>query len=169
MGEEIETQVLEELNEELEVEQEEPTSNDCNAAFDEPICFSGSGFDQELLKSIDDEIEMSTNANVVVESVLNPEGSDQYNESIVYLEPILTIQHVVKLHEILKQSYASNNKVEINVAQVSSIDTASLQLLVALKKNAVKQQKAITFASPSQRFIESAELLGLLEVLEISV
>jgi anti-anti-sigma factor len=99
--------------------------------------------------------------------VFEPAVTEEAVESIINLDATLTIQHVVKLHEKLKQSYAANNAIEINAAQVSSIDTASLQLLVALKKNAVKQQKAIIFAAPSRRFIESAELLGLLEVLEI--
>ena len=168
MGEGIETQVLDNLNEEIDVGQEESNDNDKNSVDDKSICFSSSAYDRELLKS-EDEIEMSTVANIIEEPVLNSVEPDQFGESIVYLESSLTIQHVGKLYEILKQSYTSNNNIEIDASQVSSIDTASLQLLVALKKNAVKQQKVITFTSLSQRFKESAELLGLLEVLEISV
>ncbi|NOT11332.1 MAG: STAS domain-containing protein [Methylococcaceae bacterium] len=88
-------------------------------------------------------------------------------ESIIKLEATLTIQHVVKLHEKLKQTYTAHDVIEINAGQVSSIDTATLQLLVALKKDAAKQQKSVVFAEPSSRFIESAELLGLLEVFDI--
>jgi anti-anti-sigma regulatory factor len=169
MGEEIETTVLEELNEESEVMQEQLIVDEINADSYDPTSLSNSVDDQEFLEPNDNEIEMSTSANIAEEQVLNPALLDKFCESTVSLDSTLTIQHVVKLYETLKQSYASNNKIEINASQVSSIDTASLQLLVALKKNAVKQQKAIIFASPSQRFIESAELLGLLEVLEIDV
>jgi len=86
---------------------------------------------------------------------------------IIILDANLTIQHVVTLYEKLKKSYSAHNAIEINASQVSSIDTSTLQLLVALKKNAVKQQKEVIFVAPSQRFIESAGLLGLLDILDI--
>ena len=88
---------------------------------------------------------------------------------VITLDAALTLQHVVKLYEKLKQAYAAHDALEINAAQVTSIDTASLQLLVALKKDAVKQQKTVIFTEPSRRFIESAGLLGLLEILDIDV
>jgi len=62
---------------------------------------------------------------------------------------------------------AANDSIEINASDVASIDTATLQLLVALKKDAVKLQKSVIFNSPSPRFIESAKLLGLLEILDV--
>lgn len=108
---------------------------------------------------------------------LNTEVSEDQNseqdkvsddaESVVNLEAVLTIQNVANLCEKLKKSYSAHEVVEINASQVASIDTATLQLFVALKKEAVKQQKTIVLKEPSQRFVESARLLGLLEVLEI--
>ncbi|CAA9892589.1 Sulfate transporter/antisigma-factor antagonist STAS [Candidatus Methylobacter favarea] len=89
-------------------------------------------------------------------------------DSIINLEANLTIQKVLKLHEKLKNSLTANDTVIINAAEVASIDTASLQLFVALKKTAVKLQKEIVFAAPSRRFIDSAALLGLLEVLDVN-
>ena len=86
---------------------------------------------------------------------------------IINLDATLTIQNVATLHEKLKKSYAANDAIEINASLVSSIDTATLQLLVALKKDAVKRQKEVVFAAPSPRFIESAGLLGLLGILDI--
>jgi anti-anti-sigma regulatory factor len=50
---------------------------------------------------------------------------------------------------------------------VASVDTATLQLFVALKKDAIKQKKEVDFFQPSPRFIESARLLDLLDILEI--
>jgi anti-anti-sigma regulatory factor len=88
-------------------------------------------------------------------------------ESLITLEATATIQNVVKLYEKLKNSYAAYNTIEIDASSVSSIDTATLQLLIALKKDAIKEQKQVVFAAPSQRFIEAAELLGLLEILNV--
>jgi anti-anti-sigma regulatory factor len=92
---------------------------------------------------------------------------DAAAEPIVNLDATLTIQNVAILYEKLKKSYSANNAIEVDASQVSSIDTASLQLLVALKKDALKQQKEVVFAAPSLRFIESAKLLGLLGALGV--
>jgi anti-anti-sigma regulatory factor len=121
----------------------------------------------EIIDVDSSEIEMNVIADLPVSQVSNENAIEEVVESIINLDTTLTIQHVVNLHEKLKKSYSANNTIEINAAHVSSIDTSTLQLLVALKKDAIKQQKKVVFASPSRRFIESAELLGLLEILEI--
>ncbi len=99
---------------------------------------------------------------VVEDSV--PEKTDG---SIIDLDATLTIQNVVKLHEQLKNCIAINDQIEINASDVSSIDTTTLQLLVSLKKDAVKLQKKVSIIYPSPRFVESAKLLGLLDVLDV--
>lgn len=99
--------------------------------------------------------------------VLDEASPEDTAGPMIILDANLTIQHVVTLYEKLKKSYSAHNAIEINASQVSSIDTSTLQLLVALKKNAVKQQKEVTFVAPSRRFIESAGLLGLLDILNI--
>ena len=95
-------------------------------------------------------------------SVLEDTESSQ-----VDLDATLTIQNVVKLHEKLKNIVAMHDQIEINASDVSSIDTSTLQLLVSLKKEAVKLQKQVTIIYPSPRFVESARLLGLLDVLDV--
>lgn len=93
--------------------------------------------------------------------------SEETNDSQIDLDATLTIQNVVKLHEKLKNLLAVHDQIEINASDVSSIDTATLQLLVSLKKDAVKLQKKVTIIYPSPRFLESAQLLGLLDVLGV--
>jgi anti-anti-sigma regulatory factor len=88
--------------------------------------------------------------------------------SAINLDETLSIQNIVKLHEELKKSYAANDAIEIDASHVAAIDTATLQLFVALRKDAAKQKKEVVFFQPSQRFIESARLLGLLEILGIT-
>ncbi|MDP3589667.1 MAG: STAS domain-containing protein [Methylobacter sp.] len=94
-------------------------------------------------------------------------ASDESAGSQIDLDATLTIQNVVKLHEKLKNSFAIHDQIEINASDVSSIDTATLQLLVSLKKEAVKLQKQVTIIYPSPRFVESAQLLGLVDVLDV--
>jgi anti-anti-sigma regulatory factor len=114
------------------------------------------------------EIDMkSTIANLPKDQVSDEMEIEGVVEPLITLEANSTIQNVVMLYEKLKKSYSAYNAIEIDASSVSSIDTATLQLLVALKRDAIKEQKKVVFAAPSQRFIESAELLGLLEILNV--
>ncbi len=93
--------------------------------------------------------------------------SEEMEEGMCDLDSTLTIQNVVKLHEKLKNLLAVHDQIEINASDVSSIDTATLQLLVSLKKDVDKLKKKVTIIYPSPRFVESAKLLGLLDVLDV--
>jgi ABC-type transporter Mla MlaB component len=136
-------------------------------------------------ESVMDEIEVENDSSVADEMVDNyldegdnetdvldnaeasVEASDEAIGSQIDLDAMLSIQHVVQLHEKLKNFLAVNDQIEINASDVSSIDTATLQLLVSLKKDAAKLQKKVTIIYPSPRFVESAKLLGLSDVLDV--
>jgi anti-anti-sigma regulatory factor len=99
--------------------------------------------------------------------VAEESGSEETACFQIDLDSTLTIQNVTKLHEELKLSLAMYDHIEINASDVASIDTSTLQLLVSLKKDAVKLQKEVSIIYPSPRFIESANLLGLCDVLDV--
>ncbi len=113
-----------------------------------------------------DEIE-GENHNVLVDEMAKDFESVETERSIIDLDATLTIQHVVNLHEKLKSFMAMHDQFEINASDVASIDTATLQLLVSLKREAVKLQKNVDIIYPSPRFVESAQLLGLSDVLGV--
>ncbi|TAK65125.1 STAS domain-containing protein [Methylobacter sp.] len=133
-----------------------------------------------------DEIERENDSSLVGEMIENglderdkvagtlddteavAEDFEETAGSQIDLDATLSIQNVVQLHEKLKNSLAINDQIEINASDVASIDTATLQLLVSLKKDAVKLQKKVTIIYPSPRFVESAQLLGLLDVLDVN-
>jgi anti-anti-sigma regulatory factor len=117
--------------------------------------------------TLDDSIVAICSDDIAINTIVDELEIADFAEPMITLEATLTIQNVAALHEKLKKAYSANNVMEINASQVTSIDTATLQLLVVLKKDAVKQQKEVVFAMPSLRFIESAGLLGLLEILDI--
>jgi anti-anti-sigma regulatory factor len=121
----------------------------------------------ENLEADSSEIDMNTNADMPEGEVSGAVEDSADAESSITLDATLSIQNVVKLHERIKKSYAVFDTLEINASQVSAIDTATFQVLVALKKDAAKQQKEVIITSPSPRFIESAGLLGLLEILDV--
>lgn len=85
----------------------------------------------------------------------------------VKLEPELSIQKVANLYERLIATLEQNDDIEIDAAEVKSIDTATLQLLVVFKQEVVKLHKQVKFIA-SERFVDSAKLLGVAEMLEIA-
>jgi anti-anti-sigma regulatory factor len=71
------------------------------------------------------------------------------------------------LHERLLKALDNNSKIFLDASAVSVADTASLQLLLILKRTAIKLQKEVVIDFPSDRFIEAADLLGISEMLEV--
>jgi len=120
-----------------------------------------------LAEEMNDDYSMDASDQVMQEAVADDSVAEETEGSQIDLDATLTIQNVVKLHEKLKNLLAMHDEIEINASDVSSIDTATLQLLVSLKKSAVKLQKKVSIIYPSPRFVESAQLLGLLDILDV--
>jgi len=147
--------------EEIEIEN---YSNTVEADIEDPV--SNDAMENTEESEISNEIEIEQNSMALEETTENL-AADNSVESQIDLAPTLTIQHVVSLSEKLKASLAAHDQIEINASDVVSVDTSTLQLLVSLKKEAAKLQKQVTIIYPSPRFVESAQLLGLSDMLEV--
>jgi anti-anti-sigma regulatory factor len=128
-----------------------------------PIDFN----DYEQLAAGSSEVNMNANREIPEDQTSDEAIADDALEPEIILDANLSIQNVVKLYEKVKKAYAAYDAIEIDASHVASVDTSTLQLFVALKKDAVKQNKEVNFFQPSPRFIESARLLDLLDILEI--
>jgi len=62
----------------------------------------------------------------------------------------LTIYHALELKEKLLDALAQTTDLELNLAQVGEMDTAGLQLLVLLKKEAQRAGKCVRIVAHSQ-------------------
>ncbi len=111
------------------------------------------------------QFEVETMSDDVNEVTEETSISEIKGEPLIDLEAKSSIQTVGNLYEQLKCSLASHDKIEIDASAVSSIDTATLQLLVSLKKDASHLQKEVSIIYPSSKFIESAYLLGVYHLL----
>ncbi|MGR8929049.1 MAG: STAS domain-containing protein [Gammaproteobacteria bacterium] len=85
----------------------------------------------------------------------------------IVLDASQTIRNVAELHERLLNALNNSEKIDIDASAVSTIDTATLQLLLVLKQTASKMQKHVAIDFPSERFIEAADLLGLSQMLDV--
>ncbi|MBI2276351.1 MAG: STAS domain-containing protein [Dechloromonas sp.] len=62
----------------------------------------------------------------------------------------LTIYHALEQKHLLLDALAATSELELNLAQVAEIDTAGLQLLVLLKKEAQRAGKQVRIVAHSQ-------------------
>lgn len=85
----------------------------------------------------------------------------------IVLDSVQTIQNVTQLYERLLHALDEHNKIDIDASAVTMTDTATLQLLLVLKQTAVRMQKEVSIDFPSEKFIETAEQLGLAEMLNV--
>ena len=98
-----------------------------------------------------------------------PDAADNAQSELtnLTLDEVMNIQGVTALYEKLRKIFDEYPQIDIDASNVQSIDTASLQLLIIIKQEAIKLHKQLVFDFPSEAFIEAAKLLGLDEMLEI--
>jgi len=73
----------------------------------------------------------------------------------------LTIYSAARLKDELLGHLSSCAEVELNLEEVSEMDSAGLQVLLMLKKEAVRVNKEVSFVKHSQAVVEIIELLNL--------
>ena len=76
----------------------------------------------------------------------------------------LTIFTAAEQKKQLLDFLHSGQALEINLANVSEIDTAGLQLLILVKREAVQANKKLSFVMHSQVVLEILELANLTSV-----
>ncbi len=120
--------------------------------------------------SVNDDVsheEKTIEAELASDKPSNEQPADATEDSKIILDATLNIQNVSKLYEQMNTLLDKQERIEIDASSVSSVDTATLQLLVVLKQTAIKLHKEIIIDFPSDNFVEAAELLGLSEMLEV--
>jgi len=62
----------------------------------------------------------------------------------------LTIYHALEQKQVLLDALAATSELELNLSHVGEIDTAGLQLLILLKKEALRAGKQVRIVAHSQ-------------------
>ena len=73
----------------------------------------------------------------------------------------LTIYRAAELKPLLLAALPGTGPIELNLAEVSEVDTAGLQLLMLLRREAQALGRALHLRSPSLAMVEAFELLDL--------
>lgn len=80
----------------------------------------------------------------------------------------MTIEKVESFYTELESALLEHTEIELIAEGVQQCDTASLQLITHFIDAAKKQGHRVTWVKPSESIINVAELLGLLEPLELT-
>ncbi|MEN9756259.1 MAG: hypothetical protein RL755_446 [Pseudomonadota bacterium] len=133
--------------------------------------------DIDIQKNDDDSVDISIDTQDstsdvdtnIIDMIIEEEAQVEIDsiDPIVRLNSDATIKSIEALYQQLKRVLDFHDIIEINAVEVTTIDTATLQLLVSLKKEEKRLNKTIHILSPSSRFLESARLLGLSSVLDL--
>jgi len=73
----------------------------------------------------------------------------------------MTIYSALQAKESLLSAMAACNEIEMNLAQVSEIDTAGLQLLALAKREAADSNKPLHFVAHSKAVLDMLDLCNL--------
>ncbi|MBI3547324.1 MAG: STAS domain-containing protein [Gammaproteobacteria bacterium] len=84
------------------------------------------------------------------------------------LEAALGITDAHRLHELLSPALLAGQSIAIHAERVERIDTAALQVLACFCRTAHEQGLTLTWHEPSPNMRQTAQLLGLESIFEIT-
>lgn len=79
----------------------------------------------------------------------------------------LDIFHVDKLKQRLESALERGQTIVLKADKVERVDTAGLQLIIALKKKIEADGGSIVWQKPTQTLLDIAKLLGVDSILEL--
>lgn len=81
--------------------------------------------------------------------------------NVIALEGELTIYRAAELKPLLLAALAGTGPIELDLGEVSEVDTAGVQLLMLLRREALAQGRSLQLRAPSLAVAEAFELLDL--------
>jgi anti-anti-sigma factor len=92
---------------------------------------------------------------------MNVNITNENNVCRIAIDGEMTIYSAAQAKEDLQSALATCNEIEMNLAQVSEIDTAGLQLLALVKREAANRNKPLHFVAHSQAVLDMLDLCNL--------
>jgi len=84
------------------------------------------------------------------------------NKKLAVLKPEnMTIYEALEIQALFSTALMQYQNIEIDLSQVAEIDSAGLQLLVALKNDAMKQKKSMVYTGHSREVIDLLALFNM--------
>ncbi|MEC5400245.1 STAS domain-containing protein [Uliginosibacterium sp. H1] len=80
---------------------------------------------------------------------------------VLALEGELTIMHASDIKDVLLDRLAASDKLDVDLAGISEIDSAGVQLLMMLRNEAERASKQVSWVGHSQAVTQVLDLLNL--------
>jgi anti-anti-sigma factor len=90
------------------------------------------------------------------------------NKASVNCGEALNISNAANLYDQLQKALEKSSAIELDAASVEKVDTAGLQVIVALGRELEKSGGSIVWKNPSDTLMQAATTLGLKPFLAIS-
>jgi anti-sigma B factor antagonist len=81
--------------------------------------------------------------------------------NVIAIEGELTIYRAAELKPLLLAALPGSGPIELDLAEVSEVDTAGVQLLMLLRREAQALGRSLRLRSPSPAMVDAFELLDL--------
>ncbi len=73
----------------------------------------------------------------------------------------LTISHATELHQKILAALEDSSEIKLNATAIEKVDTAGLQVIVALSNELKKMDGTMLWDKPSEALVQAAATLGL--------
>lgn len=84
------------------------------------------------------------------------------NSKLAVLKPEnMTIYEALEIQGLFSSALMKHQKIEVDLSEVVDIDCSGLQLMIALKNDALEQKKLMTFTGHSREVIEFLDLFNM--------
>ncbi len=125
------------------------------------------GFNKDPLEWMDSDTDEDSSESEAVSRGPDSMPAEDLGDTLK-LNSVLNIESVGALHSRFVEILQQRDSFEIDASNVESVDTTTLQLLIALLKetNASNQQYRISNAS--EQFMDSARMLGVVDLLGVN-
>ncbi len=81
--------------------------------------------------------------------------------TLVAIQDEMTIYNVLEQKNALQPCLKPGHELQIDLSQVSEIDSAGIQLLIFLKNEAIRKQNELSFVHHSQAVVEVVDVFNL--------
>ncbi len=82
-------------------------------------------------------------------------------EFILEVPGDMTIYEAAEMKEIFEKTLSKNDDINVNLSNVSEIDSSGLQLMVSLRETALKSKKTVAYVAHSQAVIDLLDLFDM--------
>jgi len=105
----------------------------------------------------------------MIESTQKISDQDSATTTAILCAESLDISSASRLHEVLSDALDSGHPININISEITRIDTSCIQLFFSFIKEAKNRHIDIDWSKDNEIFVETLRLIGLTSIIDTTV